>query len=97
MGFIMTKEKALKIFLGFLSGIVATIIGTEVYLLLFTNYELIGDFEFIRSIGLIGRLTAIGSLFNLLLFTYFINRKLDFLAIGCILAVIILTIVTQLV
>ncbi|KUF38729.1 MAG: hypothetical protein LBI73_12780 [Myroides sp.] len=93
----MTKEKALKIFLGFLSGIVATIIGTEVYLLLFTNYELIGDFEFIRSIGLIGRLTAIGSLFNLLLFTYFINRKLDFLAIGCILAVIILTIVTQLV
>ncbi|WP_286425044.1 hypothetical protein [Myroides marinus] len=97
MGFIMTKEKALNIFLGFLSGIVATIIGTEVYLLLFTNYELIGDFEFIRSIGLIGRLTAIGSLFNLLLFTYFINRKLDFLAIGCILAVIILTIVTQLV
>ncbi|MDM1346974.1 hypothetical protein HX017_08730 [Myroides marinus] len=93
----MTKEKALNIFLGFLSGIVATIIGTEVYLLLFTNYELIGDFEFIRSIGLIGRLTAIGSLFNLLLFTYFINRKLDFLAIGCILAVIILTIVTQLV
>lgn len=93
----MTKDKALKIFLGFLSGIVATIIGTEIYLLLFTNYELIGDFEFIRSIGLIGRLTAIGSLFNLLLFTYFINRKLDFLAIGCILAVIILTIVTQLV
>ncbi|MCC9042503.1 hypothetical protein LNQ81_07350 [Myroides sp. M-43] len=97
MGSIEMKDKVLNVSLGFIAGIIATIIGIEFYLLLFTNYELVGDYEFIASIGLIGRLTAIGSLFNLLLFTYFINRKLDLLAIGCILAVIILTIVTQIV
>lgn len=91
------KDKVLNIFLGFLAGIVVTILGMELYLLLFTNFELFGDFEFIKSIGILGRVTALGSLLNLFLFTFFINRKLDLLARGCILAVIILTIVTQLV
>ncbi|AJA68704.1 hypothetical protein HX045_13840 [Myroides odoratimimus] len=91
------KDKIVHILIGFVGGVVATVVGIELYLLLFTNYELFSDFSFINNIGLVGRITAIGSLLNLLLFTFFINRRLDFMARGCILAVIILTIITQLV
>ncbi|SDH31010.1 hypothetical protein SAMN05421818_1026 [Myroides phaeus] len=89
-------ERLKHILLGFLCGAIVTVIGTELYLRLFTNYDLFVDFDFIRRAGMFGRVTAIGSLLNLLLFTFFINRKLDFLARGCILAVIILTVVTYL-
>ena len=88
-------DKRLKgIIAGAILGFIVTLIGTELYLLIFTNYELFTDFSFIRNTGMLGRVIAIGSLMNLILFTYFINQKRDFLARGCILAVILLTLLT---
>ncbi|MDR2223408.1 MAG: hypothetical protein LBE34_11825 [Flavobacteriaceae bacterium] len=90
----MAKFKVKEIIIGFLLGLIATIIGSELYLRIFTNYDLFIDFDFIHKAGLIGKVTAIGSLLNLLLLTFFINRTEDYKARGCVLAVILLTIIT---
>lgn len=85
-----------NILLGFAIGSVLTVIGAEIYLRLFTNFDLFINFDLIRKAGLLGRIVAIGSLLNLGLFTFFINRKEDYKARGCIFAVIIITLITQL-
>lgn len=83
------------ILLGFLIGCVLTIIGAELYLRMFTNFDLFINFDLIRKAGLLGRIVAIGSLLNLGIFTFFINRKEDYKARGCIFAVIVITLITQ--
>ncbi|MHC5200836.1 hypothetical protein [Myroides sp. LJL119] len=93
----MKNNKILQLGLGFLAAIVATIIGSEFYLRVFTHFDLFLDFNFILKANMFGRIVAIGSIFNLLLFSFFIQKKLDNFANGCILAVIILTLVTQIV
>ncbi|MDR0227651.1 MAG: hypothetical protein LBI72_01070 [Flavobacteriaceae bacterium] len=91
------KFRVKEIVIGFLLGVLFTIIGAEVYLRIFTNFDLFLNFDFICKTGLIGKITAIGSLLNLLLLTFYINRGEDFRARGCVLAVIILTLITFLV
>ncbi|MEC4112555.1 hypothetical protein VSO92_00275 [Myroides pelagicus] len=93
MGSIM-DSRLVGMLVGFLSGLVVTVIGSEIYLLLFTHFDLFSDFDFIIKTGLLGRIMAIGSLFNLALFTFFITKRYDFYARGCILAVFIITLIT---
>lgn len=83
------------ILLGFLIGSCLTVLGAELYVRFFTNYDLFGNFDLIRKAGLLGRIVAIGSLLNLGIFTFFINRRDDYKARGCIFAVIIITLITQ--
>ncbi|WP_413511280.1 hypothetical protein [Myroides odoratus] len=83
------------ILLGFLIGGCLTVIGAELYLRMFTNFDLFINFDIIRKAGLLGRIVAIGSLLNLGIFTFFINRKEDYKARGCIFAVIVITLITQ--
>lgn len=94
MGFIM-DIRAKHILIGFISALIATLIGSEMYLVLFTNFELFTDFKFIYNTHMLWKITVIGSLLNLLLFTFFIKKRMDFYARGCILAVIIITLLTQ--
>ncbi|MTG96973.1 MULTISPECIES: hypothetical protein [Myroides] len=82
------------ILIGFVAGLIVTVIGSEVYLRLFTHFDLVNDFSFIYRTKLLGRITAIGSLFNLALFTFFITKRRDFYARGCILAVFFITLIT---
>ncbi len=89
--------KLANIAIGFLCGVIATLIGVELYLVSFTHFEFFRDFEFIKNTGMLGKITAIGSLLNLALFTFFINKRYDFLSRGCILAVIIITFITQII
>ena len=84
------------ILLGFLIGSILTVLGAELYVRFVTNYDLFSNFDLIRKAGLLGRIVAIGSLLNLGIFTFFINRREDYKARGCIFAVIIITLITQL-
>ncbi len=83
-----------QLLIGFFSALVVTILGSEFYLRVFTHFDFFLDLDFIIKSKMLGKIIAIGSIFNLLLFSIFINRKLDNYANGCILAVIILTFVT---
>ncbi|MBB1148611.1 MULTISPECIES: hypothetical protein [unclassified Myroides] len=90
------RKRIIDMLLGFLIGSILTVIGAELYLRFFTNYDLFVNFDLIRKAGLLGRIVAIGSLLNLGIFTFFINRREDYKARGCIFAVIIITLITQL-
>ncbi len=89
------SKKIKDILIGFVVGVIATIIGAELYLHLATNFDLFRDFDFIIKMGLLGRVVAIGSLLNLGVFTLFINKRADDKGSGCILAVILITIIIQ--
>lgn len=90
----MKKFRIKELLIGFLFGVVLTVIGSELYLRLFTNFDLFLNFDLIRKAGLMGKITAIGSLLNLVLLTYFLNRGDDFKARGSVIAVIVVSLIT---
>lgn len=83
-----------QMLIGFLIGVVATVVGSIIYLELFTHYGFFSNFEIILKSKNLGRIIAIGSLLNLAVFTVLIKKKQDLKARGSVLAVIILTIIT---
>lgn len=90
----MKKLRIKDMLIGFVLGIVLTIIGSEIYVRIFTNFDLFINFDLIRKAGLLGKITAIGSLLNLILLSFFLNKGYDFRARGSVLAVILLTLIT---
>lgn len=89
------NNRVTQLLAGLIIGLITTVIGAELYLRIFTNFDLFTNFEFIKNTGIIGRVAAIGSILNLVAFTFLINRSRDYMARGCILAVIIITVITQ--
>jgi hypothetical protein len=89
------NNRLTQLLAGLVIGLVTTIIGAELYLRIFTNFDLFTNFDFIKNTGIMGRVAALGSLLNLGVFTFLINRSKDYMARGCILAVIIITLATQ--
>lgn len=84
----------IQILIGFLIGVVATVIGSILYLELFTHFGFFSNFEIVLKSGNLGRVIAIGSLLNLGVFTLLIRKRQDLKARGCVLAVIVLTLIT---
>lgn len=66
----------IKILNGFLLGIMANFIGTFLYIYFFSDYT----FEFVIEkgieLGFLGSLIGLGALLNLLLFFFFITRRI---------------------
>ena len=83
-----------QMLIGFLIGVVATIVGSIIYLELFTHYGFFSNFEIILKSKNLGRIIAIGSLLNLAVFTILIKKRQDLKARGSVLAIIVLTIIT---
>lgn len=83
-----------QMLIGFLIGVAATIVGSIIYLELFTHYGFFSNFEIILKSKNLGRIIAIGSLLNLAVFTILIKKRQDLKARGSVLAIIVLTIIT---
>ncbi len=94
MGDLMKKNMFVQMLVGFLIGVIATILGSIIYLELFTHYNLFSNFEIILKSKNLGRIIAIGSLLNLAVFTILIKKRQDLKARGSVLAIIVLTIIT---
>ena len=94
MGDLMKKNMFVQMLIGFLIGVIATILGSIIYLELFIHYNLFSNFEIILKSKNLGRIIAIGSLLNLAVFTILIKKRQDLKARGSVLAIIVLTIIT---
>lgn len=86
----MNKGLILGIFLGF----VTSFIGTFLYVLLFTNFNLIRDFVLLNQNGLLGKVITLGTLLTVLTFLFFFYRKKDSIAKGIVIAVVLLMLFT---
>lgn len=90
-------KRALEIFLGFTAGVFVTFFGSAVFVFLSLKVNPFTQYSLLVNSGNMGKIIVIGSILNLLLFWIFIKKNQDLKAGGTILAVVILTVLTQLV
>lgn len=79
---------------GILIGLAGAVVGSVLFIELFTNYELQEGFKILKSQNSLGKLIALGAVLNLILFFVFLKQKKEFIARGIVLATILITVVT---
>ncbi|MDV4117644.1 MAG: hypothetical protein BGO40_12345 [Chryseobacterium sp. 39-10] len=82
-----------EIITGFLVGIIANIVGTLGYLLLFSDLSIASSLQIAQKQGHIGSILALGALLNLVAFFGFIKLKRDHRAKGVLIATFLTAII----
>lgn len=82
-----------EIITGFLVGIIANIVGTLGYLLLFSDLSIASSLQIAREQGHIGSILALGALLNLVAFFGFIKLRRDQRAKGVLIATFLTAII----
>lgn len=86
--------KKIDLLYGLLIGFVAAFIGVYLFIAVFTEYEFLSGFSILRSEGKAGKLIALGTVLNLLVFFYLLKINKELMARGVVLATILLAVVT---
>ncbi|MGB5378954.1 hypothetical protein [Muriicola sp.] len=81
-----TKKEVIT---GFVVGIIANVIGTLLYILLFSDMGITETFQAAQSQGYIGSLLALGAILNLLAFFAFLRIRRDQRAKGVLVATLL--------
>jgi len=81
------------ILIGFIIGILVALLGSYLFIKLFTDFDLSG-IKIIKQYGYLGKVIALGTTLDLIVFTIFLKINKEFMARGVIFAVIILAIST---
>ena len=84
----------LDLLYGFVIGIVTALIGSYLFIVLFTAYNFTEGFQILRSQDQLGKVITLGAILNLIAFFTLLKIKKELMARGVILATIILTIAT---
>nr|WP_315171057.1 hypothetical protein [uncultured Flavobacterium sp.] len=79
---------------GFLIGLIASLLGSFLFMTFFTDYEFIEGVRILKSQGYLGKLITVGSLLDLAAFGILLKMNKELMARGVVLAVFILTIAT---
>ena len=74
-------------------GILVALLGSYLFIKLFTDFDLSG-IKIIKQYGYLGKVIALGTTLDLIVFTIFLKINKEFMARGVIFAVIILAIST---
>lgn len=88
--------KKSDLLIGALLGIVTSLLGSVLFILLFTTYGILDGLHFILASGKMGKLLTLGALLNLLLFFALLKWNKELMARGVVLGSIVLTILTLL-
>lgn len=86
--------RKIDLFIGFLIGIVTTLIGTILFLLLFTDFHSISDITILRQEKIVGKVVTLGAILNIFVFFILLKNNKELMARGIVLATIILAIST---
>jgi hypothetical protein len=87
----MTKKKLL---LGFVIGIVASVLGSFLFITFFTEFDFITGIQSMKSEGKLGKLITLGSILDLVVFAILLKLNQDSMARGLVLAVISIAVYT---
>ena len=80
--------------LGFIIGILASILGSYIYLTLFLNLDFIDGIQTVKIQGQLGKIITLGSILDLVAFAILLKLNKEIMARGVVLAVISITIIT---
>ncbi|WP_026728471.1 hypothetical protein [Flavobacterium denitrificans] len=84
----------LDMLIGFFLGIIASLIGSFLFIKLFTSFDLSNGLETIKQYGYLGKVVTLGTVLDLLLFLFLLKRNKELMARGVVFAVIVLAITT---
>ena len=79
---------------GVIIGLVASVLGTFIFITFFTDFDFITGIQAMKSQGHLGKIVTLGSILDLIIFAILLKTHKEMMARGVILAVIILTIIT---
>ena len=80
--------------LGFLIGIATTLLGSYIFITFFTEFKFIAGIQIMKSQGNLGKLITLGSILTLIAFGILLKMNKEMIALGVVLAVIALAIIT---
>ena len=80
--------------LGFLIGFATTLLGSYIFITLFTEFKFIAGIQIMKSQGNLGKLITLGSILTLIAFGILLKMNKEMMARGVVLAVIAMAILT---
>ena len=83
-----------ELVIGFVIGILASVIGSYIFITFFTDFDFLAGIQAMKSEGKIGKLITLGSILDLVAFGVLLKMNKEIMARGVVLAVIIIAIVT---
>lgn len=83
-----------ELLLGFIIGIISSILGCFLFIQLFTKFTFLAGIELLQADGKLGKIITIGTVLDLVVFWALLKSNKEFMARGVILAVISLTLIT---
>jgi hypothetical protein len=84
----------IKLLAGLGLGLLGTLIGSFLFITLFTSFDYFSGIQIMKSQGSLGKLITLGSIPDLLIFAALLKYNKEIMARGVILAVLLLTILT---
>ena len=89
--------KKTDLLIGVLIGIIASIIGSYVFIELLTEYNFVEGIKILRFQGKLGKIISLGSVLNIIVFFLLLKFNKELIARGVILGTILLAIITLLI
>ena len=86
--------KKIDLLYGFIIGLIATFIGSYLFIILFTNYSFQPGLVIMIDEGRLGKLITLGAVLNLFSFFLLLKINKEMMAKGIILATIVMAICT---
>jgi hypothetical protein len=83
-----------EIVIGFLIGIIASVLGSYLFITVFTNFNFISGIQIMKSEGKLGKIITLGSILDLIAFGILLKLNKEIMARGVVLAVIVIAILT---
>ena len=80
--------------LGFILGLVSTLLGAYLFITFFTDFRFIAGIQILKSQGNMGKLITLGCILTLIVFGILLKMNKEIMARGVVLAVIVLAILT---
>jgi hypothetical protein len=89
--------KKTDLLIGLFIGIIASVVGSYIFIEVFTEYNFIEGIKILRFQGKLGKIISLGSILNIIVFFLLLKFNKELMARGVILGTILLTIITLLI
>lgn len=82
------------LFYGVVLGLLVAFLGCFLFVTFFTNYDFKTGVAFLKAQGFLGKLIAVGSLLNLVVFGLLLKMNKELMARGVVFSVLILALIS---
>lgn len=80
--------------LGFFIGFATTLLGSYIFITIFTEFKFITGLQIMQSQGNLGKIITLGTILTLIAFGLLLKMNKEMMARGVVLAVIVMAIIT---